>query len=92
MSEENHKETNNVDTKLVENTEKDKTMEVETENYADKYLIYGVNDSPPLHITLVCGLQVCTFLKHLWHITIVRIIMQISNIRLHCEQKKMFLH
>ena len=33
-------------------------VDVEVENYADKALIYGVNDTPPIHITIVCGLQV----------------------------------
>lgn len=26
-----------------------------------KYLIYGVNDSPPIHVTVVCALQVNTY-------------------------------
>ena len=33
-------------------------VQVEVENYVEKALIYGVNDSPPIHITVVCGLQV----------------------------------
>lgn len=32
---------------------------VTTEDKA-KYLIYGVNDSPPIHVTVVCALQVNT--------------------------------
>jgi hypothetical protein len=28
------------------------------EECANKYLIYGVNDTPPIHVTLVCALQV----------------------------------
>jgi hypothetical protein len=37
---------------------KDEVLETTVENYADKYLIYGVNDAPPIHITIVCALQV----------------------------------
>ena len=29
-----------------------------TEDGEEKYLIYGVNDSPPIHITVICALQV----------------------------------
>ncbi|XP_045169652.2 solute carrier family 23 member 1-like [Mercenaria mercenaria] len=59
MLEENHKEQNDTEEiKLTEKNEsKDELMEPEVEDYADKYLIYGVNDAPPLHITIVCGLQ-----------------------------------
>ena len=32
--------------------------EVTTEDYSTKLIIYGVNESPPLHITIVCALQV----------------------------------
>ena len=24
-----------------------------------KHLIYGIKDTPPIHITIICGLQVC---------------------------------
>ena len=36
-------------------------VQVEIENYVDKALIYGVSDSPPIHITIVCGLQVSSY-------------------------------
>jgi len=32
--------------------------EVEVENLTDKYLIYGINDAPPIHVTIVCAIQV----------------------------------
>ena len=31
--------------------------EVQVES-PSKYLIYGIKDSPPIHITVICGLQV----------------------------------
>jgi len=33
---------------------------VRTDHVPDKYLIYGVNDVPPVHVTILCALQVCT--------------------------------
>ncbi|WAQ93785.1 S23A2-like protein [Mya arenaria] len=32
--------------------------QVYIENYKDKLLIYGINDSPPIHVTIICALQV----------------------------------
>ncbi|XP_045170564.2 solute carrier family 23 member 2-like isoform X2 [Mercenaria mercenaria] len=54
-SEEKHKEksalTNN-------DINKEKNADLPSENSEHhKYLIYGVNDSPPIHITIVCALQ-----------------------------------
>ncbi|XP_052781708.1 solute carrier family 23 member 1-like isoform X2 [Mya arenaria] len=31
--------------------------QVYIENYKDKLLIYGINDSPPIHVTIICALQ-----------------------------------
>ena len=51
-----------VDDKLIdkgtEAKQETKDVEVKIENYADKALIYGINDTPPIHITIICGLQV----------------------------------
>ena len=62
MANENHREKNDVEhIKLTEQDslkEKDDVLEASVENYADKYLIYGVNDVPPIHITIVSALQV----------------------------------
>ena len=40
------KEKENVDTEVV------------FEDKAKKQLIYGVSDTPPIHVTIICGLQV----------------------------------
>ncbi|KAH3831450.1 hypothetical protein DPMN_104717 [Dreissena polymorpha] len=32
-------------------------VKVSSENLTGKHLIYGVNDTPPLHVTFICGLQ-----------------------------------
>ena len=39
-------------------------VKVSVDSLTGKYLIYGVNDSPPLHVTVVCALQVGTLYKH----------------------------
>lgn len=44
----------------VEIITEDKKLEVD--DLTAKYLIYGVNDSPPIHVTIICALQVCSFL------------------------------
>ena len=37
----------------------DKTEDnVQIEDHPPKYLVYGLSDSPPIHITIICGLQV----------------------------------
>ena len=33
----------------------EKTIHIDS---SPKYLIYGIRDSPPIHITIMCGLQV----------------------------------
>lgn len=51
--------TNNVNINLDASSEQEeKLVEAVAENSADKYLIYGVNEAPPIHITVVCALQV----------------------------------
>ena len=31
---------------------------VQIEDPPPKYLVYGLTDSPPIHITIICGIQV----------------------------------
>ena len=46
----------NVDNSENKDTKSDRN---EVTDYSRKCLLYGVNDIPPFHITVVCGLQVC---------------------------------
>jgi len=39
-------------------TESNADNVIEVEDLTNKYLIYGINDAPPIHITIVCALQV----------------------------------
>ncbi|XP_045169343.2 solute carrier family 23 member 2-like isoform X2 [Mercenaria mercenaria] len=60
MSEENHTEQDKTDILLDETDVSEQTealVEPVIENNTEKYLIYGVNDAPPIHITIICALQ-----------------------------------
>lgn len=46
---------NSASADLIEEKEVDAVLEGD---HSSKCLIYGVNDSPPIHITIVCALQV----------------------------------
>ncbi|XP_060590151.1 solute carrier family 23 member 1-like [Ruditapes philippinarum] len=46
------------DIRLTDDIKEDgECSEAVVEECANKYLIYGVNDTPPIHVTLVCALQ-----------------------------------
>ncbi|KAL4221965.1 hypothetical protein ACF0H5_018015 [Mactra antiquata] len=45
-----------VTTELTEVNKNDEIL-VEVDDYSNKYLIYGINDIPPIHITIICALQ-----------------------------------
>lgn len=50
---------------LGETVEQQKMLvESKKDNYADRYLIYGVSDTPPIHITIICALQVNVWFCH----------------------------
>ena len=49
---------NEVEHNLVMKERKDDDATVVIEDVARKQLIYGVSDSPPIHVTIICGLQV----------------------------------
>jgi hypothetical protein len=61
MSKETDKDVNGT-TAMFEIDEVDEKTEMlvepEIENKAEKYLIYGINDSPPIYVTIICALQV----------------------------------
>ena len=42
-------------------------IDVETDTEEDKCMIYGVNDVPPVHITIICALQVSISFFQLFH-------------------------
>lgn len=46
-----------------------------------KFLIYGIKDSPPIHITIICGLQVCYLKLRPWDFN-VRIQADLASIYL----------
>ena len=52
------KEDFNINDEKIALTEDDKEATIEFEDTAKKQLIYGVSDAPPIHVTLICGLQV----------------------------------
>ena len=39
----------------------DKDEKVIIEAEPTKHLFYGIKDTPPIYITVICGLQVCTW-------------------------------
>ena len=65
MSEDKERTINNLmngvhDGKEVEDDDEKVEMIVKPviENKTEKYLIYGINDSPPIHVTIISALQV----------------------------------
>ena len=48
----------NITGEIIALNEGDKEATIEFEDTARKQLIYGVSDAPPIHVTLICGLQV----------------------------------
>lgn len=56
-----------------------------------KYLIYGVNDSPPIHVTIVCALQVTHICSYFQVFAIILAVNHLSPDKFRHQMTRKFL-